>query len=456
MYALAAPLWVVGVPALIAVVLVTRWWQPLAVLVWLGVVVVRDSGAPPVPGRLLRPDEEPELASLVRTCAERCGFDALLTVRVLPVPDAVLARTRIGGRAGYVLGLGWPFIRILPAAQLAAVVAHELAHSEIENVRRAEWLVGGRNALAMSLDNMVHVPRRLARRLLEATTPTAWSIELAADTAGARAVGGLAACEAIEATSWCSNAFDMAAHLWLEAMLEAGEYPVDFYAALDEALRDPYVRRRLESELAFDELLHGPDESHPTTALRVAAMAAGAASSPFGVEPVLIRSREALDAWCIEQLLPFKDGTPRPMKVREADLDAYRTQDRPTRELLSAATLAVLNDASWAAGLDALRDERHWRALAEIVEPEIEHVPPSVRPAAQRLGMVGCLTSLLTDVLMQAGWARATRWVATVRVAPDGSVVDVMELAERAVDSGDSAPLTALLDSASPGWADRS
>lgn len=82
---------------------------PIAWVVFgmVGAVSHRDQ----LPGRAIRPADEPELTALVRTVAERVGFRTPLLVRLVPVPDAGLFATKVAGVRVFVLVLGWPLLR---------------------------------------------------------------------------------------------------------------------------------------------------------------------------------------------------------------------------------------------------------------------------------------------------------------------------------------------------------
>jgi Zn-dependent protease with chaperone function len=104
-------------------------------------------GGQELPGRAVRPEDEPELAELVRRAAERLGFRALLLVRVVAMPQAALGPARVSGVRVFVLLVGLPLLRALTAGQLAAVVAHEPAHEQPGD-RRTEWLLRARARIA--------------------------------------------------------------------------------------------------------------------------------------------------------------------------------------------------------------------------------------------------------------------------------------------------------------------
>ncbi|WP_073948392.1 M48 family metalloprotease [Streptomyces kebangsaanensis] len=158
---------------MLAVGLAWGVWQVAVVpLLWilpaLYGVVVRDA----LPGRAVRPDEQPELAALVQDVTERTGFRAPLLVRIVPEPEVALGRVRVAGVRTYVLLLGLPVLRAFSAAQLAAATAHELAHQRHVDDRRTRWLLTARSALAERLEGRFRPLAPLAAPLLAAL----WSL----------------------------------------------------------------------------------------------------------------------------------------------------------------------------------------------------------------------------------------------------------------------------------------
>lgn len=139
--------WLLFGAALIGSAVLLGHWAlaipPVAVGVFVGMIKDRRDGAR-LPGRVVRPGEEPELTELVRDVAERLGFRSPLLVRVVPVPQAALGPAKVSGVRAFALVLGLPLLRGLSAAQLAAVVAHELAHEQHVSDRRRARLAASR------------------------------------------------------------------------------------------------------------------------------------------------------------------------------------------------------------------------------------------------------------------------------------------------------------------------
>jgi hypothetical protein len=111
--------------------------------------------------------------------------------------------------------------------------------------------------------------------------------------------------------------------------------------------------------------------------------------------------------------------------------------------------------AAVAAALDAVEDGS-WPTLAQAIEPDIRHMPRPLRAEAGRDVLAATLGLVIVGTLLDAGWGRASRWVSSVLIPPDGAVVDVRDLAEQAVGSGNADELRALLQlpaGAAPGVA---
>src|SRR4029079_1889475 len=94
-----------------------------------------------------------------------------------------------------------PFLRLLARAELAAVVAHELAHRVELTSAAFRALSRSRERLADGLDHRPRVPAALSGRLLRASQARMWALELAADRASAAVTGPAAAGGALNPTA---------------------------------------------------------------------------------------------------------------------------------------------------------------------------------------------------------------------------------------------------------------
>ncbi|HEY8721734.1 M48 family metalloprotease [Pengzhenrongella sp.] len=399
-----------------------------------------------LPGRGILPDDEPQLAALVRDVAERLELRVPILVRVIPTPDAVLAPTKVAGVRVLVLLLGLPLLRRLTVAQLAAVVAHELAH-EPHLERRTSWLGRARAALVESLDRRIHVPAALAGPLLRATQQQSWQLETSADLVAANVAGTAATRGALEQIASLDVVFSNLGELWALTLAEAGEYPDDLFDAIETALADPFVAR----QAAADRILETPDpfalESHPPLLIRLAAVPERSRGPWDPTAPIRLRDAEVLDRWCVRELLLPKDSADeqlRPVRVLDCAPERFGASADEAFEALRTATGRPSRQEALAAALDAIADGG-WARLAQAIEPEIGSAPRALRAAASREVFVGCLGRAVSGRLLDAGWVRASRWLTQVVVDPDGVQVDARELISSAIDGADPTRLRSLL-----------
>jgi len=454
MTACAHPIaFVFGLTLLVVSGFVGDWGLLALPIVWvviglLSAVTHRDQ----LPGRAIRPADEPELSALVRTVAERLNFRTPLLVRLVPFPEAALFATKVAGVRVFVMVLGWPLLRRLTAAQLAAMVAHELAHELHVVDRRTSWLLAARGSLAESLDNWVHVPAALAATMLRATQGRAWDLETAADASSAEVAGSSAVRSALEQSGSISAAFEILGEKWTSTLAEDGSYPQDLYDALDAALDDPYLARRAAcaSKAADAEDAMDPSgvATHPPMATRLVAVPERSGGDWDPDRPVPILTREALDQWCVQELVDVGPDDPaegmRPVRVLDFAPERF---DAPVDEAYTALVRATGSESvpgAMSAAVDAIA-AGSWVQLARAIDPEISSVPPELLPSISRAVIVGCLGRAVSGRLLDSGWHRASRWMTSVLVSPEGKDLDVAELIERAVDGADPQSLRSLL-----------
>ncbi|MFE8011377.1 M48 family metalloprotease [Streptomyces antibioticus] len=432
------------------------------VVAFVTVRVVRAVGRRgPLPGRALNPDDEPELAALVRDVAERVGFGEPLLVRVVPGVEASLGRFRVGRTDTRVLLLGLPLLRALTAAELASVVAHELAHERHVSDRGVVLLRFARALTADGLEGRFRPTAPLAGPLLRASQPQMWRAETAADADAARVAGTEATASALRRTALLHTVLESLGERWLDGLAEDDRRPEDIYDALDASLADPHVARRAARAVAEADVLE-PDPyataDHPPLERRLAALPHHT-GTPYGDAPVPLRTAAAVEAWCARALAHGEErpGTP------AADADALRPvrlldlPDDDLRELGRSALSPVLCRATGrdtpaeavAAALDTIADGT-WTALARALEPALRHAPAAARAPIARTVVATALGHTLADVLLAAGLTPAGRWTRTVLLTPDGRPVDLCERAATALDDGDPGPLRALLTATGP------
>ncbi|MFD9393450.1 M48 family metalloprotease [Streptomyces sp. NPDC060000] len=435
-------------------------WAPAAPLFLIAVEISRAVMAArgPLPGRAVRPGDEPELAALVRDVAERLGFREPLLVRIVPGVQASLGRAKVAGVRTHILLLGLPLLRNLTEAQLASVIAHELAHERHVGDRRATLLRFARARLADRLEGRFRPLAPLAGPLLRASQPLLWRGETAADADAARITGTEATAEALRRAGLLHAAFEGLGEGWLSALAEEDAWPEDFYDALDTALGDPHVARRAARAVAEEDAVDPyATADHPPLDHRVAGLPAHA-ESPYGPAPLTLRTGAAVEAWCVRQLTRL-DWEP-DEGPRDDEVSPVRLLDMPhsrLRELGFDTRLALLHaarrDSSTEAvtlALDALADGT-WPRLARSVDPVLRWAPTTVRPALARSVVAGAVSPPFAEVLCTAGWTYTSRWLTTVVTAPDGGrIVDLHELLDEAVRDGDPEPVRTLWASAEP------
>ncbi|MEU6377600.1 M48 family metallopeptidase [Streptomyces sp. NPDC046909] len=432
----------------------------LTLLSILGAVVARRR----LPGQAIRPRDEPELAALVQDVAERLGFRAPLLVRVVPDVQASLSRSTVSGIRAYVLVLGLPVLRTLTADQLAAVVAHELAHEQHVGHRRTSWLLLARSALTAELRPRFRPLAPLATPLLRATQPRVWRTETDSDADAARLVGTATTAAALERSIRLDALYEGLGLHWWHALgrHDGGTYPQDFYDALDTALHDPHVVRSTVRAIAeHDALDPYATADHPPLARRLAALPTADAVTTYGDEPLPLRTGPALERWCVGQLAEqakprrargargtknrAKAATPRPIPLLALPPDRLRQLlDDKGPFPLQQATRQDSPAQALTAALDAVSDGS-WPRLARRIEPGVRHQPASVRTAFARTVLTGAMILALAPVLGDAGWTHPSRWRTSVLASPEGRVVDLSELLTAAVENGDTAPVRALL-----------
>jgi Zn-dependent protease with chaperone function len=399
-----------------------------------------------LPGRAVHPEAEPALTALVRSAAARLGVEAPILVRVVPTPDAAMITTTVAGARTLVLILGRPFLRVLTEGQLAAVVAHELAHGRHADDRRSSWLVAARDDLADAAGHRVRVPAALADRLLRASQARCWGLELAADADAARVAGSGPARGALERSGPIEVVFDALVERWITVLLRDGAYPADLYDALAAALDDPVIARRAAAVTAADERLDAL-ASHPPLTRRLAALPVHGGPATGGLHPIPLRDRGAIDRWCALDLAGPVAERLRPARILDLPPERFDLPVAEAREALMDATGTASAAAAVAAAADAVAAGR-WPELAVSIDPGVGEVPASYRPLAERDLLIGVVGRPLAALLLDAGLPRASRWVASAVVLSDGSVADVSQTLEDALSTHDAAPVRALLDAA--------
>lgn len=435
------------------------WRQgwPTAALAALAVIALSRTvvaAHEPPPGRAVRPADEPGLAALVRDVAERLGFGEPLLVRVVPTVGASLGRVRVSGVRTHVLLIGLPLLRDLTEAQLASVIAHELGHRRHLASPRQALLRFSRALLADRLEGPFHLLARPAAPLLRASRSGLWHAETAADADAARIAGTEATTQALRRVLVLHCAFEALGDRWLTALAGEDAWPEDFYDALDAAVGDPHVARRAARTVAAQDALDPYATSdHPPLDRRVAALPAHPAG-PYGAQPLVLRTGAAVEDWCRRQLAglddaPEPDAEPDRVRLLGLPDDRLRELGHDGRAALLAATGRDGSAEAVSDVVDALADGS-WPRLARRLEPALRRVPAAVRPELARAALAACTASPFAEVLCSAGWSYTSRWLTAVVTSPDGRVVDLHELLDDALRTGDLEPVRTLWASAEP------
>ncbi|MER5599501.1 M48 family metalloprotease [Streptomyces sp. NPDC002265] len=449
---------VVGIALTIAGLVFHTSWA----LVWLVGMLVAGAtrgfmGRDRLPGRAVRPEDEPELVALVQDVAERVGFREPLLVRIVPDVDASMGPAKVGGVRTYVLLLGLPLLRMLTDAQLASVVAHELAHVHHARDRRMSALRFARGCLAERMDGRLRPLGPPAAPLLRATQPRMWQAETAADADAVRVAGTAATAGALRRTGIIHAAFEGLGADWVLSAAEEETYPEDLYAALESALAEPLVADRSVLSVTSEEEMAAASpyavEDHPPLGHRIAALPADVeAATSYTGAPLALRTAESVERWCVRLLAGLEDTPADDMRpVRLLDLPDERLHalsDRTGLTLLKGATGHEAPEEAVAAALDTVADGS-WPRLARRLEPQLRWMPATVRSVAAPQVVSTAVVQGLESVLHAAGWTHANRWINSVLVAPDGTtVVDLYEPVTAALKDGDPEPVRTLLATA--------
>lgn len=412
---------------------------PLPFLVVAGLSPVL--GVTPMPGIALDPQRQADLADVVRQTAKASGFGGILLVRIVPQPNAALAMTTVDRRRAAVLLIGWPLLTRLERAELAAVVAHELAHTRALNDRGLTRLMAAYGSLAASLDRTVHAPRSLVRPLLRRCQMLAHEIEYEADVVSARIVGTRAVREALAQTDVLAGTYDLLVESWCDAL--EGEEPVDALLEFTAALDDPLVARRVQVQMQSAPEVRDPDhrDSHPDLTRRLAALPDENGILVLQPGPVDLVDREPLaEALC---------GQGGPDTVRVADQEPGWL-DRPP-DVLVAQLRTATSGATDREALTRLRDavsDGSWPDLmTDLVDAPATWTHDERRRQAL-LPLAGGLASILVPGLLANGWTPSNRWLAGVLRSPAGEDVDLASTIAVALSEGDAGSVTALMDEA--------
>lgn len=369
-----------------------------ALITIVGVVLATRSVPGPLPGVAVLPDEEPHLTGVIAQTARLSGVHAPLLVRTAPDVEAGLVVMRARGRRVTLVILGVPLVRGLPAVQLAAVVAHELAHRGLALDRRTAALMGARDGMVTALRGWGPRRARVAVTLLRATRRRAWTAELAADRRAAEVMGPDAMCGALTGTSLLGAASEQYGDG------AAGRR----YETLDAVVAHPLTRARLIAQsLAVEALDPGPASCHPPVPRRVEALggtpgtggAAGTGTSGRAVWP---------QGWPRSGPAAVPAHLPVPLR-------------NPERLVAAAVTMA----------------EEDGPAVAP--SPGLAEGPAAAEVRRQHHALA--VARLAAATLLAEGWSSPSAHTPELVTDPDGRTVDLADVQWRDPDSrGDAGP----------------
>jgi Zn-dependent protease with chaperone function len=254
---------------------------PVSIVVVRGLRVLLSEVGEPVRGVPLTEPEHPELWGLVRRLASVCATRPPDEIHLdYGVTASVVEETRLLGLVSTRrrLVIGAPLVADMRADQLAAVLAHELAHYGHWDTRLSTLAYRGRRAFVSTvsaLDRTVPFEWFLSvllngwlRLYLRVSSGLSQRQERAADTVAARAVGAAAMASALREIAVTTTAWQSFTEHHLVMAWDAGYLPADVfggYAELRNAMRDRLDRiRRNPPDTRSGE------HSHPPIASRVA------------------------------------------------------------------------------------------------------------------------------------------------------------------------------------------
>lgn len=410
----------------------------LAVASAVGAAVIRAVRARPEgpSGRLVSPDEAPQLWQAVQELAEiaRTAPPAEI-VLVGSVNAAVTEDTRlmglIGGRRRLYLGI--PLLIGFDVAQLRSVIAHELGHYSGKHTRLGAINYRGRLAVLGTLSGL---SGRFSGWLLRGYASLYFMVEAAvsrrqeleADQASVSAVGSATASRALRELPVLDAAWDFYVERYVASAWEDGQAPEDLFGGFAELLA---ARLDELDRLRGQELpgRHTRWDSHPPIAARVAAMA-GMAGTAGPDRPA--------DARPARVLLPDFDRICRELGAERAAAQGKQLTSWP--ELTAASVLAA----------DQREADRIYRVVARIAgtptgdlgsllalvgsgrAPELAHALSPQAPGEQAVtGLAEAVEILLRVAAVRSGratWRHSWSGPAEL-VGPDGTRLDLGEVA---------------------------
>ncbi len=439
---------------------------PTVLVLGRGLWVLASKIDNPVRGVPVCEHEQPELWALVRGLAKVADTAPPDDIYLIADANAaVMEDTRLLGLISTRrhLFIGAPLVAELSAAQLAAVLTHELAHYSNRDTRFAGIAYRSRRAFVHTLTTMnrddylqraLHfLLRHCGTLVLRASTKLSRRQESAADVAAATAVGSAATAAAFRELAPIVESWDAFRNNHLIVGWAAGYLPADAF----------YGYRRLRASL-HDELAelraNPPDEAdpydtHPPMNERIAAVdalrALGTVRVPAGSALGLLRNPVSLlDAALLDGLVPearTKRRVDWPTLVRIGGIAALTGN---TDLVLANAARLTGRRPSLQRVLDALDAGLVTELGADPTGPTSASDGPRIRYERAKLivhkGLFGAVVTTLTE-------AGAVRWRESwpslgVMALDERYQYSLPELIDAAVsERPDTAGLRALLNS---------
>ncbi|WP_157248088.1 M48 family metallopeptidase [Nonomuraea typhae] len=244
-------------------------------------IVHRVQGVEP-PSVPVLPEEQPALWREVEELAARVRSPLPDEIRLFAEPTAAVAiETRLSGLrvVGRTLFIGLPLVQALDAAELRAVLAHELAHTSAAHSRLTTAAYRGRVWLVAAVDGLDSHPylqpvfSGYARMYLRLTQAISRRQEYEADALAVALAGRAATASALRKTRETGAAWDLYAECYLSLSGAGDLRPAEVFAGFRALLADP-VRQAEVAGLVAEPEETSPYDSHPSWAERQAAIAA--------------------------------------------------------------------------------------------------------------------------------------------------------------------------------------
>lgn len=422
------------------------WWPVLLIgiagVIAVGAESIMDHRAS---GYTLRPQDEPEITSLIQRVAGLQGFDHRLIIRVVPQPGASLGHERVEGRPAYVLEIGWPMLTLMSESELSAVISHELAHIEQMSTVRGRLVVSSRNRLADAWEIPV-----VTAALLGMSRDETVDTEHSADQVSAATFGSEHVASALLRTVEIDGVFETLVEDWCEVMTDVDEYPVDIYECVKLALDDPEVLAWLAMNHEHEPQFPDPGDTHPTIRQRISDLGLTGAAVRVAGEPVHVRQSAQIEQWCLEETFEPEESGLRPGSIRTSPLGRFDFD--PHQALADIRDATDQSETPRALHVAAERiTDGSWRRLAFELAPDLKEAPAEFKSEAEESVIVNCLGTALISPLVAAGWTRANPWLNQILESPEGERVNVFQEVELALAESDGERVHRLIAGAQLG-----